>query len=105
MGGALSNTGIKVDKLGSQVDIPTTLLKQLDIPGNFPFGKDLLSPGSKSFAFYTFNEGFTFITDSSVVSYDQKLRKPVFKEGKNPESAEINGKAYLQVLFNDYLKR
>jgi phosphoglycerol transferase MdoB-like AlkP superfamily enzyme len=104
-GGALSKKGIRVEKLGSQVDIPVTLLNQLGITGSFPFAKDLLSDGSKSFAFYTFNEGFGFITDSSAVAYDHKLKQLVMKEGKFTETAERNGKAYLQVLFNDYLKR
>jgi phosphoglycerol transferase MdoB-like AlkP superfamily enzyme len=105
IGGAVSSKGIRIGKLGSQVDIPVTLLNQLDLSGNFPFGKDLLSGESKSFAFYTYNEGFAFITDSSAVIYDQKLKKPVLKEGKEPDYAEKTGKAYLQVLFNDYLKR
>ncbi len=105
IGGALSDKGIKIKKLGSQVDIPVTLLNQLGLKGNFAFGKDLLSEGSKSFAFYTFNEGFAFITDTSAVIYDQKLKKPVVKEGADPDFAEKSGKAYLQVLFDDYLKR
>jgi phosphoglycerol transferase MdoB-like AlkP superfamily enzyme len=105
VGGALSKKGIRIEKLGSQVDIPTTLLNQLGLSGSFPFGKDLLSDESNSFAFYTYNEGFGFITDSTAVAYDQKLKKPVFKEGKNSNSAERSGKAYLQVLFNDYLRR
>jgi len=105
IGGALSKKGIRIEKLGSQVDIPVTLLNQLGLSGSFPFGKDLLSAESNSFAFYTYNEGFGFITDSSVVAYDQKLKKPVLKEGKDSDYAEKNGKAYLQVLFNDYLKR
>jgi phosphoglycerol transferase MdoB-like AlkP superfamily enzyme len=105
VGGALSKSGIRIEKLGSQVDIPVTLLNQLGIKGSFPFGKDLLSDKSKSFAFYTYNEGFGFVTDSSVVIYDHKLKKLVLREGKDPDQAEENGKAYLQVLFNDYLKR
>ena len=105
VGGALSKKGIRIDKLGSQVDIPVTLLNQLEITGNFPFAKDLLSDESNSFAFYTYNEGFGFITDSSTVIYDQKLKSPVLEEGINLEFTELTGKAYLQVLFNDYLKR
>jgi len=105
VGGALSKKSIRIDKLGSQVDIPITLLNQLGLSGSFPFGKDLLSDESNSFAFYTYNEGFGFITDSAAVAYDQKLKKPVLKEGKDSDSAEKSGKAYLQVLFNDYLKR
>jgi phosphoglycerol transferase MdoB-like AlkP superfamily enzyme len=105
VGGALSKKGLRIEKLGSQVDIPITLLNQLGLTLSFPFGKDLLSNQSKSFAFYTYNEGFGFITDSSAVSFDLKSKKAVFSEGKDPESAEKMGKAYLQVLFDDYVKR
>jgi phosphoglycerol transferase MdoB-like AlkP superfamily enzyme len=105
VGGALSKKGIKVDKLGSQVDIPVTLLNQLGLSGNFPFAKDLMSDKTNSFAFYTYNEGFGFITDSSAYIYDHKQKGSVFSEGKDPGYAEKIGKAYLQVLFNDYLKR
>jgi hypothetical protein len=105
LGGALSAHGIKIEKMGSQVDIPLTILHQMDLDGNYPFSKDLLSANSKSFAFYTFNEGFGFITDSSKYIYDHKMRKPVIEEGKDPESAGKLGKAYLQVLYDDFLKR
>ena len=105
LGGALSEKRIRIEKFGSQVDIPVTVLNQLDLHENFPFSKDLLSKRSYSFAFYVYNEGFAFMTDSSRVIYDQKLKEPVLKEGVNPESAENKGKAYLQVLFDNYLKR
>ena len=105
VGGALSQKGIRIEKFGGQADIPVTLLNQLGISSNFPFGKDLLSDKSNSFAFYTFNEGFGFVTDSSKVAYDQKLKDFVFKEGKNTGYAEKAGKAFLQVSYNDYLKR
>jgi len=105
IGGALAKKGFTIEKLGSQTDIPVTLLNQLGIGCIFPFSKDLLSDKSKSFAFYTYNEGFGFITDSSAAAFDLKSRTPVMSEGKEPLSAENNGKAYLQVLFDDYLKR
>jgi len=105
LGGALAVRGLKVEKTGSQVDIPLTILHQLDLEGNYPFGNDLLSEKSSSFAFYTFNEGFGFITDSSKYIYDHKLGNEVVAEGKNPEYAEKCGKAYLQVLYDDFLKR
>jgi phosphoglycerol transferase MdoB-like AlkP superfamily enzyme len=104
-GGALSRTGYEVRKTGSQVDIPLTILDQMGIKSKFPFAKDLLSNKSNSFAFYTFNEGFGFVTDSSSVSYDLKQRKTILGEGKDPGYAEDLGKSYLQVLFDDYLKR
>jgi phosphoglycerol transferase MdoB-like AlkP superfamily enzyme len=104
-GGALAERGVTINKLGSQVDIPLTVLNQLGINSIFPFAKDMLSDKSKSFAFYTFNEGFGFITDSSAYFYDQKQKMPVLEKGKDPDQAGENGKACLQVLFNDYLKR
>src|SRR5664280_1553994 len=105
VGGALTKHGMRISKIGSQVDIPVTLLDQLGLKGDFPFSKDLLSEKSKSFAFYTYNEGFGFITDSSAVGFDLKSRTSMMSEGKDPISAEKKGKAFLQVLFNDYLKR
>lgn len=104
-GGALSSKGEVVSKIGSEGDIPITILNQMGLPGNFPFSKDLLSDKSKSFAFYVFNEGFGFVTDSSSVAYDHKAGKMVRMEGVYPEAGEKYGKAFLQVLFEDYLKR
>jgi len=104
IGGALSEKGM-IKKVGGQADIPITLLNQLGLQGNFPFSKDLLSPGSNSFAFYVFNEGFGFVTDSSDVAYDHKSKTAVLMQGSDPASGEKTGKAFLQVLFNDYLKR
>lgn len=104
-GGAVEEKGMIIDKLGSQVDIPLTLLSQLGINASFPFSKDMFCDNSQSYAFYTFNEGFGFITDSSAVAYDHKPGTVVWKEGSRPEAAESRGKAYLQVLFEDYLKR
>ena len=105
IGGAVSKSGSRIVKHGSQTDIPATLCGQLGLLQEFPFGKDLLTEETASFAFYAFNEGFGFVTDSSAVAYDHKLKKPVFREGKDPDWAEKSGKAFLQVLFDDYLKR
>lgn len=105
LGGALAVKGMKVDMTASQVDIPVTLLHQLGMNDDFPFSKDIFAEKSDSYAFYTFNEGFAFITDSSKYVYDHKLGSDVEKEGKDPELAGKLGKAYLQVLYDDFLKR
>jgi phosphoglycerol transferase MdoB-like AlkP superfamily enzyme len=105
IGGAVTKRGVRIEKYGSQTDIPVTLAGQIGLSEDFPFGKDLLTAESASFAFYTFNEGFGFVTDSSAVAYDHKLKKPVLMVGKDPDLAEKYGKSFLQVLFNDYLKR
>jgi len=52
-----------------------------------------------------YNEGFVFITDSSKVIYDHKLGEPVVSEGPDSERDLRLGKAFLQVLYDDYMKR
>lgn len=105
IGGALNTSGLTIEKLGTQVDIPETLLDQLGIGNSFPFGKDLLSEESVSFAFYTYNEGFAFINRESSVVYDHKLGRPIVETGARSGEAWRSGRAYLQVLYDDYLKR
>lgn len=105
LGGAFQNPGTRVDRIGSQVDIPLVLANQMGLSAEFPFSKDFLSEGSPEFAFYVYNEGFGFITDSSKVIYDHKLGQAVLSEGINPECNLKLGKAFLQVLYDDYMKR
>lgn len=106
LGGALAESGLRIDKTGSQTDIPLTIVNQLGInDDSYPFSKDLLADKSGSFAFYTFNEGFGFITDSSKYIYEHKLGDSVYEEGKSPGIAGQYGKAFLQTLYEDFLSR
>ncbi|MDX9724773.1 MAG: sulfatase-like hydrolase/transferase [Bacteroidales bacterium] len=105
IGGAVDSAGLKISKTGTQVDISATLLNQLDIRGDFPFARDLLSEGSNSFAFYTFNEGFAFLSDTASVIYDHKAGSVVQSSGRGTGYSEQLGKAFLQRLFDDYLSR
>lgn len=104
-GGAVKSGNKRIEKHGDQTDLPITLLNQLGLNVVFPFGKDLFSDAANSYSFYTYNEGFGFVTDSSIYVYDHKLKNQVIKEGPDADFAEKAGKAYLQVLFDDYLKR
>ena len=105
LGGALVKKGITIDKIGSQIDIAKTLAGQLGLKEEFPFSKNLLTRNSKSYAFFTFIEGFVFVTDTSYVAYDHMAGKSVVQRGKNPELTEEYGKSYLQAVYDDYLKR
>jgi phosphoglycerol transferase MdoB-like AlkP superfamily enzyme len=104
-GGAVAERNMKVEKIGGQIDIGRTLVNQVGFQAVFPFSKDLFSQQAKSFAFYTYNDGFGFVTDSSSVAFDNKPHEVVEAKGIHTEAAERNGKAFLQVLFDDYLKR
>ena len=105
LGGALAVKDTVISRVGNQYDLPLMVSNQLNIEGDFRFSKDLLSSGSKSFAFYTYFEGFSFITDSLSVVYDISLGKNVVEKGNNPAMAEKYGKSFLQFLFDDYLSR
>jgi phosphoglycerol transferase MdoB-like AlkP superfamily enzyme len=105
-GGALKLKGRQVDELGSQTDIATTLLYQLNMPHqDFTWGRNLLAPSAYPFAFYVFNDGFGFITPGSVLSFDNVSGKPIIK-GKGVSQMQLEyGKAYMQYSFEDFVRK
>jgi len=99
-GGAVKKNTV-ISKYAGQTDIPATLSSQLGIPHKeFMFGKDILSPESESFAFYDFNNGFGFITDTSVCVFDNNRRDYILNKGNCGNNF---GKAYMQILTNDFV--
>lgn len=105
LGGALNDTIKSMDKIGSQIDIPATLLNQLGISSSdYSYSKDLFLEGSPEFAFYVFNDGFGYITDSTRLIYDNIGKSVLRKEGEIDQDL-IKGKAFLQVLMDDFILR
>ncbi|MEO6836783.1 MAG: sulfatase-like hydrolase/transferase [Ginsengibacter sp.] len=104
-GGALNMRG-KINNIGSQTDIVTTVLDQLNLPtNNFKWGKDLLDSSAKPFAFYSFNNGFGFVTPQGTETVDNVSGKPIFIS-PGYDTSNINyGKAYMQFSYQDYLNR
>lgn len=111
LGGAIKDEyrGKKIHKLGTQTDIAATVLAQLNLPYNqFKWSKDLLNPGSKSFAFFDWDNGFGFMLPEQSVSFDNIGKSVIYT--KNPkankaltEKALLYGKAYLQQVFTEYM--
>lgn len=101
--------GIISETYGSQIDIPATLLSQLDIPHDvFFWSKDLFNPTHSHFAYYTFNEGFGYITPNQTLVWDQNLGQTIII--RNPDLPVIEnerllkqGKAILQVMMEQYV--
>jgi phosphoglycerol transferase MdoB-like AlkP superfamily enzyme len=105
LGGVIMSTG-QIDKIGSQTDIINTLLKQLKIDSrDFVFGKDLLSPDTKSFAVFSFNNGFGYVDPTGQAVYDFDYRRYVSGDSALTKNDLNKGKAFMQMLFNDYNKR
>ncbi|MEO9003510.1 MAG: sulfatase-like hydrolase/transferase [Ginsengibacter sp.] len=104
-GGALIRKG-RVQIVGSQTDIVTTILDQLHLPTNqFKWGKDLLDSSARQFAFYSFNNGFGFVTPSGTETIDNVSKRTIYKDPAF-DTAQIRfGKAYMQESYQDYLNR
>ncbi len=104
-GGALQLHGI-VKTIGSQTDIVTTVLDQLNISSvMFKWGKDLLDSSAHQFAFYNFNNGFGFVTTSGTVTIDNVSKKIIEQTGNIDSNAINSGKAYMQCSYQDFLNR
>jgi phosphoglycerol transferase MdoB-like AlkP superfamily enzyme len=105
-GGALAVTDTMICKYGSQTDFPVTLLNQVGLGLNdFKFSKDMLSEDSRSFAYYTFNDGIGFLGDSTYSVYSLTTGEYLIKEGSATGEKTDPGLAYLQSLLVDFNSR
>lgn len=104
IGGAIKKDSL-INTFASQTDIANTLLAQLGKPStSFTFSKNILSPESKSFAMYFFNDGYGFITPDQYILYDNIGRQFLRQDGATPEDLQRT-KSYEQILFTDYNNR
>ena len=104
-GGALKTKGV-INNIGSQTDIATTILDQLKLPTDqFKWGKDLLDSSAKQFAFYSFNDGFGFVTPQGTATVDNVSKKLIYKDAGFDTTNLKYGKAYMEFSYEDYLRR
>jgi phosphoglycerol transferase MdoB-like AlkP superfamily enzyme len=105
-GGALAVKDTVISTLGSQKDLVTTLLNQLSVNSEmFGFSKDLLSPDVEEYAFFTYPDAYGFITPDSYQVYDNAAKRYVMTTGDITPLDSLRGKAMLQVVSADHLKR
>lgn len=104
-GGAIKEPRI-IETVGSQIDLAATLLTQLGIDrSEYIFSKDLLNPNAPHFAFYTFKDGFGFITPDGKGIFDCESGQPFEETGTEAKQNIEKGKALLQSLYNDLENR
>lgn len=104
VGGAVSQAQCRV--VGSQIDLPATLLGMLGIGHQeFTYSKDLLDASAPHFAFFTFPDAMGMVTDSSSVVYDNTSGLLYSSEGSDADSLLKKSKAYLQKLYDDLEQR
>jgi len=97
----------RIEKTGNHHDIPKTLLSQLNIPSNnFNWSKDLLNDNAVNFAFLANETGFGWITPLQKMTYFSKEDKTTLyytTETIVNDSLLKDGKAFIQILFQQYL--
>ncbi|MCF8228071.1 MAG: hypothetical protein K9J24_03945 [Bacteroidales bacterium] len=98
---------MKVGKLGSQVDIVSTLFSQLQL-SDFPFqwSKNLLSPETPEFAYVAFEEGIGWIRPNASFFWDKKINHFYTKDIPDSlyqQKIIREGKAFLQMVFKQYM--
>ena len=101
--------GKKIGGIGSQTDIAPTLLKQLQIKDTaFKWGNDLFNLRRKAFAFYTFDEGFAWLSAKDTLIFDNRAKRLMYPSEEitsfHSDSLLTTGKAYMQVLYDAFLK-
>lgn len=108
-GGALNQNfkGKKNNMIGTQSDLSSTLLKQLnEETSEFKWGKNLMNPYSHEFAFYALTSGFGWIIPNHALAYNYQNKANDWNNCTNQndtDSLNTIGKAYLQLLFQTYL--
>lgn len=106
IGGALNKEGVVVDRVVSQLDIAATLAGQagLDTRG-FPFSKDLFDAATKSWAFFSFNDGFGFVDSVGRLVFDNVGKLPIEQSGGVGVKETEAGQAMIQEAYGDFLKK
>lgn len=98
--------GLQCHTIGSQIDIPATLLGLLGIDhSDFLYSKDLFNAQAPHFAYFTFPDGMGMVTDSSAVVYDNTTDRVVSASGVATDQLTTKAKAYLQSLYDDLDRR
>ena len=99
--------GKQIKTIGSQVDIPATVLAQLDLPYNkFEWSKNLLNTNPNEFAFYSWYDGYGWIRPSGHFAYENRFAKFLHlttDSSKTDDQLIKEGRSYLQYTFDQYL--
>ena len=100
--------GKVISKVGSQTDLAVTLLNQLRLPfDQFRWSKDLLSPETKGFSFFSWDNGFGFAQDDQVISFDNPSKRIIYRRQNSVLKADSSltrfGKAYMQQVYQAFL--
>ncbi|MDD4847363.1 MAG: LTA synthase family protein [Bacteroidales bacterium] len=109
LGGALNDSlkGCHYDKLCSHLDLPKTILHQLNINAtDYVWSNDIFNPNTQEFAMVEHTKGIAWIRKNHYLSYNGFEKKIITEKGSNDSlnNDEEQAKAFLQLLYDTYLK-
>jgi phosphoglycerol transferase MdoB-like AlkP superfamily enzyme len=101
--------GRQFNNIGSQIDVATTLLKQLKInTKDFIWSKDLLNPYTKPFAFFSWDNGLGFIDNEQCVTFDNVGKRILYNNLKNQQQQTLGtlkkGQSFLQQVYQQFIE-
>jgi phosphoglycerol transferase MdoB-like AlkP superfamily enzyme len=99
--------GRRMDVIGSQADIASTLITQFrGDPSRYPWSKDLMNPNVPQFAFHAILKGYGWQSPGGNLTYSMELKRKVedtYPKGKS--AAELrNCNFFLTAIYDDYKK-
>lgn len=100
--------GSHFDKVGSQIDIASTLLHQLHMDTKpFIWSKNLLNPYTKSFAWFSWDNGMGFLDSKQCVTFDNIGKMVLYndkpKDLKNTGILTRKAQAYMQSVYQHFI--
>lgn len=106
LGGALAVRDTVITTIGSQTDLAPTLLAQLGLPhAAYRWGRDLLAPGARSFAYFSYIDGFGYVDDAGRLVYDPVSGKVTERAGRAGRAELRAGLAILRQSYQSYIDK
>ncbi|MFK8044016.1 MAG: LTA synthase family protein [Crocinitomicaceae bacterium] len=107
-GGALKDdfSGLRIDKIGSQSDIPKTLLNQMKLPTNeFKWSKNILDPNVPGWALLSTTMSFGIIDTTGYAAYHTINNGIVYKTYGSKDSTDVSlkkGRALVESIYREF---
>lgn len=101
--------GHKINKIGNQTDVPSTLLNQLKMNSkNYYWSRNLLDPRTHPFSFFSWNDGFGVVSPEQTLTFDNVGKNIIYlkdstKIDSDNQKLKTIGQAYMQEVYDQYL--
>lgn len=100
--------GKNYNQIGSQLDLASTLLKQLNLNNNnFYWSNNLMNPYRQNFAYFSWDNGLGFVNENHTVTFDNLGKNILYNsnpQNKSQTDSTLNyGKAFLQTVYQQFI--